>query len=61
MTAQDLPDSHVRIVFAVALFRDHLISATEFRHECVAAFGPTTGHEVADVVLRALAPAATRQ
>ena len=51
----DLPESHARLVFAVLLFRDALLSAADFRGELTAAFGEAAGAEIATIIMRGLA------
>lgn len=53
MPTHDLPDSHVRLVFAVMLHRAGSMTDEELRSEAVVAFGPETGALIADHVLAA--------
>lgn len=43
MSVHDLPGPHVRLVFAVMLYRDGLLTDRGLRTEAVAAFGPEAG------------------
>jgi hypothetical protein len=59
MNADDLPGTHIQLVFAAMLYRGDLISARGFRREAVSAFGSDTGNDLADRLLRLFTPALT--
>jgi hypothetical protein len=51
MTVDELPDSHVHLVFAMILFLDGMLSTEGLRSESIAAFGELTGAAIADQFL----------
>lgn len=55
-----VPESHARLLFAVLLFRDGILSSQEFEHEVTAAFGVRIGGEIARVIAAATARTALR-
>ncbi len=48
----ELPEPHVRAVYAAMLYRDGLIDATTLRTETRVAFGADTGDVLAEAVIR---------
>jgi hypothetical protein len=53
-----LPEPHVRVVFAVLLFRDGVLSRDEFDEEVRRAFGDDNGGQIAQIIVAGLDGAA---
>lgn len=57
--ATALPEPHVRLIFAVLLFRDGVLSKDEFDQEVRRAFGDETGRQIAQNIVAGLDGPAT--
>ncbi len=60
MAVDDLPDSHVQLVFAMILFRGDMISPDGLRAQAISAFGADAGTAIADQLLRLPRPLGRR-
>jgi len=57
MSVTDLPDSHVRLIFAVQLHRAGLLDDAGLRAEAQVAFGEVAGTQIGDRLLAMVRPA----
>lgn len=48
---EDLPELHIRLIFAVMMYRAGLATRASLRRELVEEFGATSGAEIADIIL----------